>query len=67
MPPLALPEDHVGAYQRRVADVRAAGSPVSQPVACRAGSHPVRARLVRRPECDHLADMFVFRPRGDVG
>ena len=36
----------------------------SQAVARRAGFSPVRAPLVRRPECDHLPDVFFARLRG---
>lgn len=37
----------------------------SQTVAARAGFVAVDAPLVRRPECDHLPDVFFARLRGD--
>jgi RimJ/RimL family protein N-acetyltransferase len=35
----------------------------SRAVAARAGFHPVDAPLLRRPECDHLPDVFFARVR----
>jgi RimJ/RimL family protein N-acetyltransferase len=37
----------------------------SRAVAARAGFEPVVAPVVRRPECDHLADEFFARERRD--
>jgi RimJ/RimL family protein N-acetyltransferase len=37
----------------------------SQAVAARAGFGPVAHPLVRRPECDHLPDVYFARLRGD--
>jgi len=37
----------------------------SQAVAAHAGFEPVASPVVRRPECEHLADVFFARVRGE--